>query len=107
MEIVNGSAFWALILVVVCLMIFAYITKEQIIEITNSVKDWVTPYRWLVLVFEVVTIVTLVPVVMYLYYRTIGVEDASLQNLAAVSGQLSRLTISITFLLFYVTRKKR
>lgn len=87
------------------LLVLAYLVPKQMLEVMRP-KDWLTGLRWQILGVLVVSIVGLVPSVVYLALRNMGTESEALRTVAGISGNVSRLANAILLVMIFSYRRK-
>lgn len=101
----NSAVLFSLIICVTTLVIFALLTVVQLIEWWNK-KDFLKPYRGIILTFLIVSFLALIPVTYLLTLRTAGIESEHVRNLATVSGRLGGLAQALAFVFIFFYRRK-
>ncbi len=101
----NSGVLISLVISIITLIIYAHLTFVQSKEIV-TIRDFLNRYRLFILLFIVISMLSVIPVTYYLTYRYLGLPDESLRNLASVSGRIGPLAQAIAFEVIYFYRKK-
>lgn len=87
------------------LFVMVYLVPKQMKEVLSP-KDWLTGLRWQILLTLVFSIIGLVPSVVYLGFRSFGIESEDLRSVASIAGNLSRLANVILLVMIFNYKKK-
>lgn len=101
----NSAVLFSLIVCITTLVIFAVLMIVQMIEFFTK-KDFLKPYRGIILAFLVVSFLALIPVTYLLTLRSTGIESEHVRNLATVSGRLGGLAQALAFVFIFFYRRK-
>jgi len=101
----NYNALSGLVIGIVSFVILCYVAYLQALE-TSRPSDGLTGLRWRIFAIIAISIVSLVPALMYQYFRTIGVESEGLRNVATITSRISSLATIVLLLDVFRYRKK-
>lgn len=104
MESVNLSILVSLVMSILTLGAYVYVTRRQIIEVLLP-KDWLTNLRIIILTILITSIIGIVPVIVFNVCRLYGLESQTLRDVASVAGNISRLATAILLVFVYEYRK--
>ena len=107
MEDNNISIIVSLIIGLVSLAAYMYVSSKQAVEtyiIRNS--DKLLQLRLILLFTLTITIVGIVPALIYQWLRLQGVDSEAMRNFANICAQISRLSTAVALVLIYNYRKE-
>lgn len=101
----NPSVIFSFIIALAALFVMAYLIPKQMTEVLRP-KDWLTGLRWQILLTLIASIIGLIPSVVYLALRSMGIESEDLRSVATIAGNLSRLANVILLVMIFNYKKK-
>lgn len=104
MENVNISLVFSFVTGILSLFILITVIRKQFYEILLP-KDWLTGLRWIILGSLLVSLIGIVPVLVYQLFRLFSIDNEFLRNVAGVTGSLSRLSGAVLLFLIYEYKK--
>lgn len=102
----NSSIVFSLVTGSISLLVLLYVSRKQFYEVLLP-SDGLTRLRWIILIMLVVSIIGIVPVLAYQTLRLMGTDSDTLRNIAAITGNLSRLASALLLLMVYHYRLKK
>src|ERR1700749_4906883 len=104
MNDLNLNALSGLIISLVSLVALLYVAYRQTFEVLRP-KNWLTGLRWQIYALLIISIVGLIPAIVYQFCRVINVEANFLRNVATITGAFSRLGSAILLVKVFNYRK--
>jgi len=96
----NGGVQLSIILVGVNILLLVHLIVLQLSEIMKF-KDYISKYRWILLVLFVISLLASIPVTYYLSERLQNINNDDLRNLSTVSARFAPLAITLGFEVMY------
>lgn len=104
-EVDSGLAFSIVMAVLTIGMLIHLVFKQAKESVT--INDYLKVYRYYILTFLVLFLLTMVPVTMYLMYRALGIENEALRTVATLAGRFGPFAVTIVLELMYWFREKK
>lgn len=101
---INFIVMAGLIPALLCLGCLIYVTWRQAFEVLLP-RDWLSKLRVLIFSMLIVSIIGILPVIVYSITRVVGMDSEVLRNIAGVTGNLSRLATAVLLVLIYNYKK--
>lgn len=92
--------------VITTMVILAYLIVKQTRE-TIIKRDYLSKYRYRILSFLVVIMLSLIPVFVYILVRLFGDDNELLRNIATYAGRIGPLFMAVALLSIYDFKPKR
>lgn len=102
---INYAAGFSFLTAFTALFVLAYLAPKQMAEVVRP-RNWLTTLRWQILMILIVSIIGLIPSVVYLGLRTWGIENELLRNVSTVTGNISRVANVILLLMVFKYKRK-
>ena len=102
--ITNFDALFSVVLGIITLCIVGYVFHLQVIEFFQP-RDKYRFVKILLMLVSVIFLVTMIPVIVYQLYRTLGVDLPTLRSLATYTGRIGPLAMAISWLMIYKSNR--
>jgi hypothetical protein len=103
----NTPAFISFLLGLLTTSVFIFFLMPKQFKEVIRPYDGLTRLRWYILAILVFSIITAIPGLTYVYFRSTGHEYHVLRNIASILGRISSLATTILLILVYTYRTKR
>lgn len=103
---INYASLAGFVIGLVCTGVYVFfLTPRQLKEVVRP-YDGLTRLRWTIFFILLFSIIAAIPGLVYTYFRSFGHNYHILQNIAVITGNISRLGTTALLVLVYTYRRK-
>lgn len=91
------------ILTILMVLHLIILQAREVVEI----RDYLTRYRYYILSFLVIFLLTMIPVAMYIIYRILGIDSEILRGLATLTGRFGPFCAGVALELIWWLKPRK